>query len=113
MAQFMSTLVERTTSAQKGIYIVYLLNKDAKELYLTLKIAATEVMKPETDDGSPKRFVGVVGKLNKRVIEALKAKADAIRSEVKDQYFQFGDTIRSGAEGYNAGATNMQCGMRA
>ncbi len=33
-----------TRSAQKGVYIVYLLNKDTKELYLTLEIAATEVM---------------------------------------------------------------------
>ena len=30
-----------TQSAQKGVYIVYLLNKDSKELYLTLNQAAT------------------------------------------------------------------------
>ena len=33
-----------TTSAQEGVYIVYLLNKDTKELYLTFEIAATEAM---------------------------------------------------------------------
>ncbi len=33
-----------TSSAQKGVYIVYLLNKDTKELYLTFEIAATEAM---------------------------------------------------------------------
>ena len=33
-----------TTSAQKGVYIVYLLNKDTQELYLTFEIAATEAM---------------------------------------------------------------------
>ena len=30
-----------TQSAQKGVYIVYLLNKDTQELYLTLNQAAT------------------------------------------------------------------------
>lgn len=30
-----------TTSAQKGVYIVYLLNKDTKELFLTLNQGAT------------------------------------------------------------------------
>ena len=32
-----------TTSAQKGVYIVYLLNKDTKELFLTLNQGATDI----------------------------------------------------------------------
>lgn len=39
-----------TTSAQRGVYIVYLLNKDTKELYLTLNQGATDVA--QGGDGS-------------------------------------------------------------
>ena len=36
-----------TKSAQKGVYIVYLLNKDTKTLYLTFEVAATEALEPQ------------------------------------------------------------------
>ena len=39
-----------TTSAQKGVYIVYLLNKDTKELFLTLNQGATDIA--QGGDGS-------------------------------------------------------------
>ena len=41
-----------TTSAQKGVYIVYLLNKDTKELFLTLNQGATDIA--QGGDGSGK-----------------------------------------------------------
>ena len=34
-----------TESAQRGVYIVYLLNKDTKALYLTLNQGATDVLR--------------------------------------------------------------------
>lgn len=47
-----------TSSAQRGVYIVYLLNKDTKELYLTLNQGATDVA--QGGDGSGKlAFTGI------------------------------------------------------
>lgn len=48
-----------TTSAMKGVYVVYLLNKDKKELYLTLEIAATEVMGTKIDSKGNTVFTSI------------------------------------------------------
>lgn len=92
-----------TESAQKGAYVVYLLNKDEKVLYLAFANAATEVMDiGPTDDGHA-RFVGVVGKKSPDVKEKLRERVQKIQQVIKDNYFSKDDKIKCGAEGYDAG----------
>ena len=93
-----------TTSAQKGVYIVYLLNKDSKELYLTLEIAATEVMGIKTDSKGNAIFTGVVGNNNPKVKKALRDRATAIQNDLKNNYFNADDRIFTGSSGYDNGA---------
>ena len=93
-----------TTSAQKGVYIVYLLNKDSKELYLTFEIAATEVMGTKTDSKGNAIFTGVVGNNNPKVKKALRDRANIIRNELKNDYFSADDNIETGSSGYDNGA---------
>ena len=93
-----------TTSAQKGVYIVYLLNKDSKELYLTLEIAATEVMGIKTDSKGNAIFTGVVGNNNPKVKKALRDRATAIQNDLKNNYFNADDRICTGSSGYDNGA---------
>lgn len=93
-----------TTSAQKGVYIVYLLNKDSKELYLTFEIAATEVMGIKTDSKGNAIFTGVVGNNNPKVKKALRERAAAIHNELKNDYFCADENIHTGSSGYDNGA---------
>lgn len=93
-----------TTSAQKGVYIVYLLNKDSKELYLTFEIAATEVMGIKTDSKGKAIFSGVVGNNNPKVKKALRERAAVIQNELKNGYFCADDNIHTGSSGYDNGA---------
>ena len=50
-----------TSSAQKGIYIVYLLNKDTKKLYLTLNQGATNIAQKGDEPYSNLINTGVTG----------------------------------------------------
>ena len=93
-----------TVSAQKGVYIVYLLNKDSKELYLTFEIAATEASGSKTDSKGNIVFAGVVGKNDPKMKHILKERSDVIRSEIQDDFFNKDDNIRSGSSGYDFGA---------
>ena len=93
-----------TTSAQKGVYIVYLLNKDSKELYLTFEIAATEVMGIKTDSKGNAIFTGVVGNNNPKVKKALRDRSGSIQNELKNDYFNADDNIHTGSSGYDNGA---------
>lgn len=93
-----------TSSAQKGVYIVYLLNKDTQELFLTFEIAATEVMGTRTNADGNAVFVGVVGNNSPELKEKLREKADQIRVALKDTYFCSDGNIHSGAAGYDSGA---------
>lgn len=93
-----------TSSAQHGVYIVYLLNKDAQELYLTFETAATETITPASPDGKKGAFVGIVGKLSTNVTDTLQEKAAKIRTLIGDSYFASDNLINSGASGYDAGA---------
>ena len=93
-----------TTSAQKGIYIVYLLNKDTRELYLTFEIAATEVMGIKTDSKGNAIFTGVVGNNNPKVKKALRDRAAVIQNDLKNNYFKTDDCIQTGSSGYDNGA---------
>ena len=93
-----------TMSAQKGVYIVYLLNKDSKELYLTFEIAATEVMGIKTDSKGNAIFTGVVGNNNPKVKKALRERATTIQNELKNDYFNADENIHTGSSGYDNGA---------
>lgn len=93
-----------TTSAQKGVYIVYLLNKDTQELYLTFEIAATEAMIVRQNPDGSTAFTGVVGNSNPELSSKLQKKADEIRKAIPDDYFSKDKLINSGAVGYDSGA---------
>jgi len=93
-----------TSSAQAGVYIVYLLNKDTKSLFLTFESAATEAMSPKLDKDGKKQFVGIVGKISSQVTDRLDEKVKRIREGIRDAYFSTDKNIDSGSDGYNAGA---------
>ena len=76
-----------TTSAQKGVYIVYLLNKDTKELFLTFEIAATEAMNIRQNADGSFAFTGVVGNNDPELTAKLQRKADEIRAAIPNDYF--------------------------
>ena len=93
-----------TTSAQKGVYIVYLLNKDTKELFLTFEIAATEAMNIRQNADGSFAFTGVVGNNDPELTAKLQRKADEIRAAIPNDYFNKDTQINSGAIGYDSGA---------
>ena len=93
-----------TTSAQKGVYIVYLLNKDTQELYLTFEIAATEAMNVRQSPDGSVAFTGVVGNNDPELTAKLQRKADEIRKAIPNDYFSKDTLINSGAVGYDSGA---------
>lgn len=94
-----------TTSAQKGVYIVYLLNKDKKELYLTLNQGATDVLQSgsESTDGKLS-FTGVTGSSDSSVLFKLRERAEKIRGVVGPVAFNTDSKISCGAPNYDAGA---------
>jgi len=94
-----------TTSAQRGVYIVYLLNKDKKELYLTLNQGATDV----SQDGAASKdgklaFTGIAGSSNEKSLAKLRQKARRIRDIVGSISFNCDEQIKCGALNYDAGA---------
>lgn len=93
-----------TNSAQRGVYIVYLLNKDTKELFLTLNQGATDVAQGGKDGAEGKStFTGIASASSKKTTEALIAKAEYIRNEMgKGCKLQHGE-IRTGSDAYDAG----------
>ena len=93
-----------TTSAQKGVYIVYLLNKDEKSLYLTFEVAATEEMETKVNAKGNVIFTGVVGKTDPALENALKKRTEEIRKVLRDEYFLSDNNIHSGSKGYDSGA---------
>lgn len=94
-----------TTSAQKGVYIVYLLNKDTKKLYLTLNQGATDVAQNGSGIGEQRSlvFTGIARSQNGKMTEYLQKNAEHIRKIIGDTT-QFHDHINSGSPGYDAGA---------
>ena len=93
-----------TSSAQKGVYIVYLLNKDTSELYLTFEIAAKEAMGTKTNADGNVVFTGVVGNNSPELKEKLHERAEQIREAIQNTYFNEDTAINSGASGYDFGA---------
>ena len=72
-----------TTTAQEGIYIVYLLSKDGKSLYLTLNQGCTKV----------KNQKGKIG-----AIQYLHDTANKIQQKIKTTDFQSGPNINLGSD---------------
>ena len=91
-----------TTSAQRGVYIVYLLNKDTKELFLTLNQGATDVAQGGDSTGKL-AFTGIASASNSKAAESLKNRAKNIRSEI-GSFPGFGsNSIDTGSKAYDAG----------
>ena len=91
-----------TTSAQKGVYIVYLLNKDTKELFLTLNQGATDVAQGGDSTGKL-AFTGIASASNSKAAESLKNRAKNIRSEIGSFPGLGSDPIDTGSKAYDAG----------
>lgn len=94
-----------TTSAQKGVYIVYLLNKDTKTLYLTLNQGATNAAQSDgTDEETkPLTFTSIALSQNEKMTQRLQSNAEKIRAMIGDTVQTYGH-IDSGSPGYDAGA---------
>ncbi len=91
-----------TTSAQRGVYIVYLLNKDTKELYLTLNQGATDVA--QGGDGFGKlAFTGIATASNGKTTESLQTRAQTIRNQIGEFDGLASDSINTGSKPYDAG----------
>lgn len=71
-----------TTTAQEGIYIVYLLSNDGSSLYLTLNQGCTKVKESKGKDGA---------------IQYLHKTAQEIQKIIKTSEFQFGPNINLGS----------------
>ncbi len=93
-----------TTSAQRGVYIVYLLNKDKKELFLTLNQGATDIAQSGGNGSDGKlAFTGIATASNSKTTESLKSNAVLIRSKIDNSpELQHGD-IDTGSKAYDAG----------
>ncbi len=70
-----------TTSAQKGIYIVYLLSKDGRNLYLTLNQGCTDIKRSNTKTAT---------------INILKNRAEELRLRIDNRDFNKDDNISLG-----------------
>lgn len=91
-----------TISAQRGVYIVYLLNKDTKEMFLTLNQGATDVA--QGGGGSGKlAFTGIATASNGKTAENLQSRANSIRSKIGQFAGLESDPIDTGAKAYDAG----------
>lgn len=91
-----------TTSAQRGVYIVYLLNKDTKEMFLTLNQGATDVA--QGGDGAGKlAFTGIATARNGKTTENLKSRAKEIRGLIGQFEGLKSDAINTGSSAYDAG----------
>lgn len=93
-----------TSSAQKGVYIVYLLNKNTKELYLTLNQGATDVAQEGGNSSEGKlAFTGIATASNDKTTGSLKAKADGIRNAISGRSKLESGVINTGSKAYDAG----------
>lgn len=93
-----------TTSAQKGVYIVYLLNKDTKELFLTLNQGATDIARGEIEaSGGKLAFTGIASASSDKTTANLKVKANEIRSILDHDISLSSGDIVTGSKAYDAG----------
>ena len=89
-----------TTSALKGTYIVYLLNKDLKELYLSFMLGATTVIQNSNEKIT---FTGITGSSSQKNLDKLSKEAARIRSMLGRCKFDYGMGIHTGSVNYDAG----------
>lgn len=94
-----------TVSALKGVYIVYLLNKDTKELYLTLNQGATDAAQQIDNDASdkPLAFTGIAKSQSSKVQKILLERAAIIRKSIQTDKFYSDTGIQCGSTAYDAG----------
>lgn len=94
-----------TTSAQKGVYIVYLLNKDKKAIYLTLTQSSTEVAQDNSAIANEGRagFTSIAGTNDSRINEKLLSTCAKIREAIGGSRFSSDGAIDSGSAVYDAG----------
>lgn len=92
-----------TKSAQKGIYIVYLLNKDTKELYLTFNQGATDVAQEGSSPDGKLAFTGIASSSGNKTLDKLKGRAQAIREKLSITEGIDIDSVETGSPAYNAG----------
>ena len=95
---------EITDTAKKGVYIVYLLNKDTKELFLTLNQG--------TDEVEVENEIDKIGKILKeknyntdklQKLDLLKLRAQIVRDEIANYNQESIEEIRTGKLEYDAG----------
>ena len=92
-----------TTTAQKGVYIVYLLNKDTKTLYLTLNQGAMDLAKDKSESKEEKKkFTGIATSTNSKTTEGLHKRARKIRAVLKHDNLHVGP-CNSSSKPYDAG----------
>ena len=94
-----------TESAQRGVYIVYLLNKETKELYLTLNQGATDVSQNGSNGSDGKlAFTGVTGSSTAKSLAKLRSNALNMQGIIGTVPFATDELIQCGAPNYDAGA---------
>ena len=92
-----------TTTAQKGVYIVYLLNKDTITLYLTLNQGAMDLAKDKSESKEEKKkFTGIATSTNSKTTEGLHKRARKIRAVLKHDNLHVGP-CNSSSKPYDAG----------
>lgn len=77
-----------TTTAQSGVYIVYLFSSDGERLYLTLNQGATELKNQLKSKGA---------------LQKLQENGDAVRSQINPKSFIADNNIDTGEEFYKVG----------
>lgn len=92
-----------TKSAQKGIYIVYLLNKDTKELYLTFNQGATDVAQEGSSSDGKLAFTGIASSSGNKTLDKLKSRAQVIREKLCITEEIDISSVETGSPAYNAG----------
>lgn len=92
-----------TKSAQKGIYIVYLLNKETKELYLTFNQGATDVAQEGGTSEGKLAFTGIASTSGNKTLDKLKRRAQSIRDIQGIKNGIDVDNVETGSPAYNAG----------
>ena len=94
-----------TVSALKGVYIVYLLNKDTKELYLTFNQGATDAAQQAEPDSYDKSlaFTGIAKSQSGKVQKILRDRAAIIRKSVQTTKYRSDNQISCGSAAYDAG----------
>lgn len=92
-----------TKSAQRGIYIVYLLNKDTKELYLTFNQGATDVAQEGGSTEGKLAFTGIASSSGSKTQDKLKERARIIRERLNITCGIDVETVETGSPAYNAG----------